>query len=175
MSDSLARFGSWSRPCERPFTCPFSGSWPARTGSPRWASSPRPGRWPPCSGIPSSPSQNNAWLKRRTASARRGGLHVAGQRVVTYEWGDRDGPATMLPANPVLIENVEPGRCTDYWHRENTVEDVLLFRDLARSDQSAATLLAATNGNRARGAYTPGRGHRVSGPPRSGDRDRHCP
>lgn len=61
-------------------------------------------------------------------------------------------PATVLPANPVLIENVEQGRCRDYWHRENTVEDVLLFRDLARSDQPAATLLAATDGNLRRSA-----------------------
>lgn len=56
-------------------------------------------------------------------------------------------PSTMLPTHPVLIENVEPGRCADYWHRENTVENVLLFRDLARADRPTAALLAATAGN----------------------------
>jgi len=61
-------------------------------------------------------------------------------------------PGTLLPTCPVLIENVEPGRCEDYWLREGTVEDVTLFRDLARHPTPAATLLSATGGNPRRSA-----------------------
>jgi len=59
-------------------------------------------------------------------------------------------PATMLPTAPVRIEeNVEPlpNQCTDYWNREFLVEDVMLFRTLARAAQPAATLYGITDGN----------------------------
>src|SRR5882757_563026 len=67
------------------------------------------------------------------------------RRVVDFDgacWFGTD-PATMLPTAPVRIEeNVEPlpNQCTDYWTREFLVEDVMLFRTLARSAQPAATL-----------------------------------
>jgi len=64
-------------------------------------------------------------------------------------------PATLLPTAPVRIEeNVEPlpNQCTDYWNREFLVEDVMLYRTLARSTRSAATLYASTDGNPTRSA-----------------------
>jgi len=61
-------------------------------------------------------------------------------------------PTTLLPIVPVRIENVEPqpGQCELYWHREFLVEDVMLYRRLARARQPAATLYATTDGNPAR-------------------------
>jgi DNA-binding CsgD family transcriptional regulator len=59
-------------------------------------------------------------------------------------------PATILPTTPVLIENVVPGYCESYWQREFTVEDFLLFRDVARSPAGGGTLYAATGGSPAR-------------------------
>jgi DNA-binding CsgD family transcriptional regulator len=59
-------------------------------------------------------------------------------------------PETILPTTPVLIENVVPGYCETYWQREFTVEDFLLFRDVARSDSGGGTLFAATDGSPAR-------------------------
>lgn len=61
-------------------------------------------------------------------------------------------PATLLPTSPVLIENVEQGNCEDYWERENTVADVLPFRDLARAVRPTGSLLAATADNPLRSA-----------------------
>jgi len=64
-------------------------------------------------------------------------------------------PATLLPSAPVRIEeNVEPipNQCTDYWNREFLVEDVMLYRTLARSARPAATLYASTDGNPTRSA-----------------------
>ena len=70
------------------------------------------------------------------------------RRAVPFDaagWFGTD-PATLMPTSPVLIENVDEGHCRAYWERENTVEDVLLFRDLERTPQPAGTLLAATAG-----------------------------
>ena len=53
-------------------------------------------------------------------------------------------PATVLAVNPVRVENVEEGHCDSYWVRECTVEDALLFRDLARNDVNVQTLYQAT-------------------------------
>src|SRR5882762_633859 len=63
-------------------------------------------------------------------------------------------PAILLPIAPVLIENVEamPNGCELYWDREFLVEDVMLYRRLARSTRPAATLYATTDGNPARSA-----------------------
>jgi DNA-binding CsgD family transcriptional regulator len=41
-------------------------------------------------------------------------------------------PGSLLPGWPALIDNVEPGHCSTYWHRELTVQDITLYRDLAR-------------------------------------------
>jgi len=63
-------------------------------------------------------------------------------------------PTTLLPTAPVRVENVEPlpGQCEAYWNREFIVEDVMLYRTLARARQPAATLHATTDGNPARSA-----------------------
>lgn len=56
-------------------------------------------------------------------------------------------PATLLGTSAVRAENIEPAHCAAYWERECLVEDVLLFRDVARSSPGVATLYDAT-GNR---------------------------
>jgi DNA-binding CsgD family transcriptional regulator len=56
-------------------------------------------------------------------------------------------PATVLPTTPVRIENIPPGSCETYWRLEFIDEDVLLFRDLARSADGGGTLLQATHGS----------------------------
>ena len=61
-------------------------------------------------------------------------------------------PATVLATAPVRIENVETGHCERYWEREHRVEDVLLFRDLARSETGIGTLYEATDHTPARSA-----------------------
>ncbi|ONH24364.1 LuxR C-terminal-related transcriptional regulator [Pseudofrankia asymbiotica] len=61
-------------------------------------------------------------------------------------------PATVLGTFPVRVENVESGHCESYWERECRVEDVLLFRDVARSKEGVGTLYAATDDNPARSA-----------------------
>lgn len=48
------------------------------------------------------------------------------------------------------IENVEAGHCETFWERECRVEDALLYRDLARTEAGAGTLLEATDGHPAR-------------------------
>jgi DNA-binding CsgD family transcriptional regulator len=53
-------------------------------------------------------------------------------------------PATLLPTAPARIENFETGHCETYWQREFLVEDVNLFRDLARAETPVASLLDAT-------------------------------
>jgi DNA-binding CsgD family transcriptional regulator len=71
------------------------------------------------------------------------------RRTVAYDaaaWMGTD-PATVLPTTPVRIENVTPGACEDYWRMEFSDEDVLLFRDLARSSAGAGTMLQATHGS----------------------------
>jgi DNA-binding CsgD family transcriptional regulator len=62
-------------------------------------------------------------------------------------------PSTVMATSPVRIENVEGGHCESYWEREFHVEDVLLFRDIARSESGVGTLYDATNA-------TPGRSTR---------------
>lgn len=54
-------------------------------------------------------------------------------------------PSTVMATTPVRIENVEGGHCESYWEREFHVEDVLLFRDLARSETGIGTLYESTN------------------------------
>jgi DNA-binding CsgD family transcriptional regulator len=55
-------------------------------------------------------------------------------------------PATVLPTTPLRIENVSAGACEGYWDREFTGEDVLLFRDLARTESGGGTLYDTTAG-----------------------------
>lgn len=74
------------------------------------------------------------------------------RRMVQFDgaaWFGAD-PATLLATSPVRVENVEPGHCESYWQREFLVEDALLYRDLARAPQPAATLYPATDGHPAR-------------------------
>ena len=76
------------------------------------------------------------------------------RRVVPFDgaaWFGTD-PSTILPTAPVRIENVEEGHCETYWEREATVEDALLYRDLARSASPAASLFQATDDRPARSA-----------------------
>lgn len=60
-------------------------------------------------------------------------------------------PTTLLPAPPVLLTAVDED-CQRYWERELLVEDVLLYRDLARSPRPAGSLQGATNGHPSRSA-----------------------
>jgi DNA-binding CsgD family transcriptional regulator len=57
-------------------------------------------------------------------------------------------PATGLPTAPTRSEGLElstgPAECVALWEREFLVEDVALFRDLARSPEPAAGLHAET-------------------------------
>ncbi|SDJ43938.1 helix-turn-helix transcriptional regulator [Nonomuraea jiangxiensis] len=71
------------------------------------------------------------------------------RRVMDYDaaaWFGTD-PATVLPTTPILSENIEPEHCESYWHREFHVEDLLTFRDVARSAPAAGTLRQATGGS----------------------------
>ncbi len=76
------------------------------------------------------------------------------RKIVPFDgaaWFGMD-PSTVLPSAPVRIENIEDGHCETYWHRECTVEDTLLYRDLARAASPAASLFAATDERPARSA-----------------------
>jgi DNA-binding CsgD family transcriptional regulator len=53
-------------------------------------------------------------------------------------------PATVLGTSAVRIENIEKGHCETYWERECRVEDINLFRDVARSPLGVASLFAAS-------------------------------
>jgi DNA-binding CsgD family transcriptional regulator len=69
------------------------------------------------------------------------------RRVVPFDgsaWFGID-PSTLLAAAPARVENVQPGHCDSFWMREMTVEDVLLFRDVARSASGVGTLYRATD------------------------------
>lgn len=55
-------------------------------------------------------------------------------------------PATVMPTTPVHIENVRPGHCEAYWETEYNHEDVLMFRDLARSPAGGGSLVTTTDG-----------------------------
>ncbi|GLW12981.1 hypothetical protein Misp01_81090 [Microtetraspora sp. NBRC 13810] len=61
-------------------------------------------------------------------------------------------PATVLPTTPIRVENIEPVHCEPHWHREYHTEDVLAFRDMARSAHAAGTLGQATGGSPGRSA-----------------------
>jgi DNA-binding CsgD family transcriptional regulator len=52
----------------------------------------------------------------------------------------------------VRVENIEEGHCESYWIRESTIEDALLYRDLARAASPAASLYAVTDESPARSA-----------------------
>jgi DNA-binding CsgD family transcriptional regulator len=76
------------------------------------------------------------------------------RRLVPFDsagWTATD-PATLLPTNPGLVENVVPGGCALYWGRELAVDDVLRYRDLAGSAHPGGTLGAATGGDPNRSA-----------------------
>ena len=61
-------------------------------------------------------------------------------------------PDNHLATSPTRVENVEPGQCVAYWEREFTVEDAMLWRDLARAPRPAAALHEVTGGQPARSA-----------------------
>jgi DNA-binding CsgD family transcriptional regulator len=61
-------------------------------------------------------------------------------------------PATVLASSAVRVENVEKGHCESFWERECTVEDTILFRDLARSPTAIGTLYDATGDQPTRSA-----------------------
>lgn len=108
---------------------------------------------------------NTAALGRHTTFARACAQSESGlelfetaserlRRLVQFDgatWCGVD-PVTVLPTCPVRLENVESGQCDSYWQREFLVEDVLLFRDLARAPTPAATLYQATDDHPARSA-----------------------
>lgn len=76
------------------------------------------------------------------------------RRVLPFDgatWFATD-PSTILATLPVRVENVADGHCVTFWEREHQVEDVLLFRDLARSREAIGTLDHATAGARDRSA-----------------------
>ncbi len=76
------------------------------------------------------------------------------RRIVPFDGGAWFGmdPSAILPTAPVRIENIEAGHCESYWEREATVEDAILFRDLARAASPAASLFQATDDRPARSA-----------------------
>lgn len=68
------------------------------------------------------------------------------RRVLPFDgsaWFAMD-PSTLLASAPIRLENVDPGACGSFWANEMSVEDVLLFRDLARSESGIGTLYQAT-------------------------------
>ncbi len=76
------------------------------------------------------------------------------RRVVPFDgatWFATD-PSTVLATLPVGVENIEEGHCDTFWEREHQVEDVLLFRDLARSQSGVGTLYQETAGTPERSA-----------------------
>jgi DNA-binding CsgD family transcriptional regulator len=61
-------------------------------------------------------------------------------------------PATVLATAPARLENIDAGHCDTFWAREHQVEDILLFRDLARTESGAGTLFDATDDTPVRSA-----------------------
>lgn len=119
--------------------------------------------------IPAAPSQSGD--TRVTVSTVRAGP-VAGSRAAggsdlleklsaqLHERVPFDGgalfstdPATLMPTLPMRIENVHPRFCDAYWTGEFQEQDVMLYRDLARSPEGVDTLLHATG-------HVPSRSHR---------------
>jgi DNA-binding CsgD family transcriptional regulator len=60
-------------------------------------------------------------------------------------------PATTLPAPPVRLDSVDE-ECHTFWDRELLIEDVLLYRDLARRTVPVGTMQLATGGHPGRSA-----------------------
>ncbi|WP_285659193.1 helix-turn-helix transcriptional regulator [Actinomycetospora sp. NBRC 106375] len=52
-----------------------------------------------------------------------------------------------MPTSPTRVENTVAGYCASYWRYEFQIEDVMLFRDLARSPSAVASLRATTDDN----------------------------
>src|SRR3954447_8379395 len=76
------------------------------------------------------------------------------RKVVPFDgaaWFGMD-PKTILPSAPVRVENIEEGHCESYWTREASVEDALLYRDLARAPLPAGSLYSVTDDSPARSA-----------------------
>jgi DNA-binding CsgD family transcriptional regulator len=61
-------------------------------------------------------------------------------------------PATVLATCPARIDGVANNQCLAYWQREFIIEDVNLFRDLARASRPTGTLWSATDELPARSA-----------------------
>jgi len=61
-------------------------------------------------------------------------------------------PSTLLATVPARVENVDPRQCVNFWTHEMSGEDVLLFRDLARSESGMGTLYRATGSHPERSA-----------------------
>jgi DNA-binding CsgD family transcriptional regulator len=79
------------------------------------------------------------------------------RRLVPFDaalWFATD-PATNLATAPARVENLgeeDPEACAAYWAAEFMVEDVNLFRDIARAPRPVATLWQTTGANPARSA-----------------------
>jgi DNA-binding CsgD family transcriptional regulator len=83
---------------------------------------------------------------RRTDSADDLLEALAGElhRAVPHEaaaWFGVD-PVTMLAAAPSRVENLDPDRCSQYWHLEFHEQDFASFTDLARGDGVSALRLS---------------------------------
>lgn len=63
-------------------------------------------------------------------------------------WSASD-PLTALPISPARVENLG-GQCERFWEREFLVQDVNLFRDLARAERPVMSLYRATDGRSGR-------------------------
>ena len=55
-------------------------------------------------------------------------------------------PVTLLAVSPSRVHNLDASLCWPFWHGEFHDNDSLLFRDLARAPQPAASLRLTTNG-----------------------------
>lgn len=65
-------------------------------------------------------------------------------------WSASD-PLTTLATSPARVEMpILSGQCERFWEREFLVQDINLFRDLARAERPVASLLRATDGCPAR-------------------------
>jgi DNA-binding NarL/FixJ family response regulator len=60
-------------------------------------------------------------------------------------WSVTD-PAIILPTWPIYLENVDFNQGLGFWEREFSVDDRLLFRDLAVRDRPVGTLYVETSG-----------------------------
>ncbi|HEX7094649.1 MAG TPA: helix-turn-helix transcriptional regulator [Acidimicrobiales bacterium] len=65
-------------------------------------------------------------------------------------------PLTGLPTAPTRVDDlgdVTPEMCSEHWHHEFVVDDVLLFRDLARAERPAGALRSMVRDPRASARY----------------------